>query len=114
MEYIGWEYYDGNFSLFEPDEPMSAEEMQASAKKIMGRVYRFRNIVMLVVSIFSFPALLFFLNNLKLGWHTWYRPWRNRLIRFGGWIVMRGWTEAFKKDSYLEKLQSAKRHIKKT
>ncbi|MFA5388803.1 MAG: radical SAM protein, partial [Candidatus Omnitrophota bacterium] len=36
IEDIGWEYYDGNFSLFEPDEPMSPEDMQAAAKKIMG------------------------------------------------------------------------------
>ena len=36
---VGWEYYDGNFPLFEPDEPMTTEEMQWAVKKIMGRFY---------------------------------------------------------------------------
>jgi radical SAM superfamily enzyme YgiQ (UPF0313 family) len=114
IENIGWEYYDGNFPLFEPDEPMSAEEMQSSVRKIMGRFYRFKNILMLALSVFSFPAILFFLHNIKTGWRKWYRPWRNRWTRFGGWIIIRGWSSAFKKDSYLEKLQRAKSHLRKT
>ncbi len=111
---IGWEYYDGNFPLFEPDEPMSAEEMQASVKKIMGKFYEFKNILTLSLSIISFPAIVFFLNNIKAGWRRWYRPLRNRWTRFGGWTIMQGWSSAFKKDSYLEKLQNAKTHLKKT
>ena len=43
-ESIGWEYYDGNFPLFVPDEPMTPEEMQNSIKVIMGRFYRFRHL----------------------------------------------------------------------
>ncbi len=112
-EDIGWEYYDGNFPLFEPDEPMGAEEMQASVKKIMGRFYEFKNILMLFLSVISFPTLLFFLSNIKAGWRKWYRPWRNRWTRFGGWAIMKGWSSAFKKDSYLEKLQRAKNHLKR-
>lgn len=112
-EDVGWEYYDGNFPLFEPDEPMSAEEMQDSVKKIMGRFYEFKNLLTLVLSVVSFPALLFFLHNIKTGWRKWYRPWRNRLTRFGGWVIMRGWSSAFKKDSYLEKLRNAKSHLRR-
>jgi hypothetical protein len=52
------------------------------------------------------------LHNIKLGWRKWYRPWRNALTRFGGWIVMKRWATQFKKDSYLERLQKAKEHLK--
>jgi len=110
---IGWEYYDGNFPLFEPDDPMSAEEMQASVKKIMGKFYEFKNILTLSLSVVSFPALIFFLHNIKAGWRKWYRPWRNRWTRFGGWTIVRSWSSAFKKDSYLDKLQNAKIHLGK-
>jgi radical SAM superfamily enzyme YgiQ (UPF0313 family) len=109
---VGWEYYDGNFPLFEPDAPMTAEEMQLSIRKLMGRFYRFRHVFMIVLNIFSFPALIFFLHNIKLGWRKWYRPWRNDLIRFGGWIIIKGWVSQYKKNKFSERLQKAKEHLK--
>jgi hypothetical protein len=109
---VGWEYYDGNFPLFEPDEPMSAEEMQASIKQIMGGFYRFQHVFNIVANIFSFPYLLFFLHNIRLGWRIWYRSWRNDLVRFGGWILIKGWTAALKKDDFSQKIQRAKEHLK--
>jgi len=112
-EYVGWEYYDGNFPLFEPDAPMSAEEIQSSIRKIMGRFYQFRYLFMVGLNIFSFPVMLFFLHNIRLGWRRWYRPWRNHLVRFGGWVIMRGWSSKFKKGTFLQRLQKAKEHLKK-
>jgi len=109
---VGWEYYDGNFPLFEPDEPMTAEEMQASIRKIMGKFYQFKYMFMIVLNIFSFSSLIFYLHNIKLGWRRWYRRWRNHLRRFGGWIIIRKWSLAFKKDMFLQKLQKAKEHLK--
>lgn len=113
-EDVGWEYYDGNFPLFEPDEPLSAEEMQASIRKIMGKFYQFKYMFMIGLNIFSFSTLIFYLHNIKLGWQRWYRPWRNCLNRFGGWIIMRGWTSEFKKGKFLQKLQKAKEHLEIT
>jgi radical SAM superfamily enzyme YgiQ (UPF0313 family) len=109
---VGWEYYDGNFPLFEPDEPMSPEEMQDSIMKIMGKFYQFKYMFMLGLHILSFPALVFFLHNIRLGWRKWYRPWRNNLARFGGWIIMKRWASQFKKGTFLERLQKAKEHLK--
>jgi len=97
---VGWEYYDGIFPLFEPDEPMSPEEMQASIRNIMGRFYQFKYMFMLGMHILSFPALIFFLHDIKSGWKKWYRPWRNHLVRFGGWITMKAWAREFKKDKF--------------
>ena len=109
---IGWEYYDGNFVIFEPDEPMTPEEMQVSPMQIMGRIYRFKYMFMVALNVFSFPYMIFFLHNIKYGWKKWYRPWRQSLIRFGAWITMKRWKSAFKKDAFSEKLQKAQKRMR--
>jgi radical SAM superfamily enzyme YgiQ (UPF0313 family) len=108
LQDVGWEYYDGNFPLFEPDEPMTAQEIQEAGKQIMRRVYRFRYVLFVVANILLFPSLAFYLHNLKLGWGRWYRSWRNSLIRFGGWITMRKWNADFGRGDFLQKLQAAR------
>jgi radical SAM superfamily enzyme YgiQ (UPF0313 family) len=108
LQDVGWEYYDGNFPLFEPDKPMSAEDMQFSIRKIMGKFYQFKYMFMIGLNIFFFPSIVFFLHDIKAGWRIWYRSWRNYLIRFGGWIIFRNWVASFKKDKFSEKLKQAK------
>jgi radical SAM superfamily enzyme YgiQ (UPF0313 family) len=111
LDDIGWQYYDGNFPLFEPDEPLTAEQMHLCAKKIMGRLYRFKYMFLIVLHTFSFPAIIFFLHNFQLGWQKWYRPWRNSLIRFGGWMILKKWNLAFRQNKFSQKLQSAHQHL---
>lgn len=111
-EDIGWEYYDGNFPTFEPDKPTSAQELQTAVIKIMGRFYQFKYMFMVGLQIFSFPSLVFFLHNIKMGWGRWYRKWRNNLMRFGGWVIMKGWKSEFKKNRFPQKLKRAQEHIK--
>jgi radical SAM superfamily enzyme YgiQ (UPF0313 family) len=109
---IGWEYYDGNFPIFEPDEPLTAKQIQYSAKKIMGHFYHFKYMFFVAMNIFSFPTLVFFLHNIRLGWRKWYRNWRNYLIRFVGWVTFRKWMIAFRKNNFLQRLESAQHHLK--
>ena len=109
---IGWEYYDGNFPTFEPDKPFSAGDLQASMRKIMGKFYQFKYMFMVGFHVFSFPSLVFFLHNIKTGWRKWYRPWRNSLIRFGGWIILKGWTQQFKKGAFSQRLKRAQENLK--
>ncbi len=111
---IGWEYYDGNFPIFEPDEPMTAKQIQHCAKKIMGRFYQFKYMFFVALNIFSFPALIFFFHNIRLGWRKWYRNWRNHLIRFVGWVTFHKWTVAFKKTNFIQKLEAAQNRLKTT
>jgi radical SAM superfamily enzyme YgiQ (UPF0313 family) len=106
-QYVGWEYYDGNFPVFEPDQPMSAEEMLYSVKRIMGQFYQFKYMFAIGANILSFPMLIFFLHNIRKGWLKWYRPWRNSLVRFFGSFVVKGWTADFKKGSFLQRLKNA-------
>ncbi|MBU0468342.1 MAG: B12-binding domain-containing radical SAM protein, partial [Candidatus Omnitrophica bacterium] len=39
---VGWEYYDGNFPLFEPDEPMTAEQNLHAVRRLMKGFYQFK------------------------------------------------------------------------
>lgn len=111
-EEIGWKYYDGNFPLFLPDEPLTSEEMQSSTKQIMGNLYRFKNLFIVGLNIIFFPYLIFFLHDIRSGWRRWFRSWRNHIVRFGGWIIMKKWTTAFKEDNFLQKLRSARDRLK--
>lgn len=105
---VGWEYYDGNFPIFEPDAPMTPEEMQTGQRKIMSSFYRFGYFFKIGLDVLAFPALILFLHDIRLGWGQWYRSWRNDLIRFMGWIIVREWDLNFKKDKFLQKLRLAR------
>ena len=111
---IGWEYYDGNFPLFRPDVPLTPEEMQSAIWKIMERFYRFRSMFAIGLNILAFPAMIFSLWNLNLGWRKWVYTWRNDLLRFGGWITLKRWTSEFKTGLFSEKLKRAKQHLGET
>ena len=110
-DYVGWEYYDGNFPLFEPDSPMTAEQMQDSIRRIMGRFYHMRHMFGIAFHTVCFPAIVFHLHNLKAGWQGWLRRWRNNVMRFGGWLILRRWIAEFRKGTFSSKLTAAKRAI---
>ena len=109
---VGWEYYDGNFPLFRPDEPLTPRDMQSAIHKIMGRFYRFRSMFAIGLNVLIFPAIIFSLFNIKIGWRKWYRLWRNNLLRFGGWIIMKRWTSDFKRGTFMGKLTRAEQRLR--
>jgi radical SAM superfamily enzyme YgiQ (UPF0313 family) len=109
---VGWEYYDGNFPLFEPDDPIDPAQLQQAGKKIMTRVYQFRYMFLVAASILSFPALAFSLHRLNLAWRQWNQRWRSRIIRFGGWITIRKWTSSFQRSDFLQRLQTARQRLR--
>lgn len=111
QEIVGWEYYDGNFPLFQPDEPLTAEEMHTAIRKIMGRFYQFKHMFVVGLNILAFPGMVFSVFNLRIGWRRWYRSWRNALVRFGGWIVIRRWTSAFVRSRFPDKVERARREL---
>jgi cytochrome bd-type quinol oxidase subunit 1 len=98
--------------LFIPDAPLTALELQQSIRKIMGAFYQFKYMVEIGLHIFLFPAIIFFAGNIKKGWRRWYRPWRNNLLRFGGWVIIKGWTKQLKHNSFYEQLSKAQGHKK--
>lgn len=105
---VGWEYYDGNFPLFKPDNPLTPEDMQTAIRTIMGRFYRFRHVFMIAVNILTFPAMVLSLYDIRSGWRRWYRSWRNAVLGFTGWIIMRKWKSEFRKGDFSRKLAQAR------
>jgi len=108
---IGWEYYDGNFPLFRPDDPLTPEELQRAIRQIMGRFYRFSAMFSVAGNVLLFPAMLFSLRNIRFGWGKWHRGWRNNLVRFGGWILLRRWLSLYRHGSFAGKLAQAKQSL---
>jgi radical SAM superfamily enzyme YgiQ (UPF0313 family) len=106
---VGWEYYDGNFPLFEPDPPLTAEEMHASVRRIMGRFYRFRYLFAIGLHTISLPALALSLHRFREGWQGWLRRWWSNVFRFSGWLIMRRWVAEFNKGGFTRKLAQAKK-----
>jgi radical SAM superfamily enzyme YgiQ (UPF0313 family) len=111
---VGWEYYDGNFPLFLPDDPLTPKNMQSAIHKIMGRFYRFRSMFAVGLNVLAFPAIIFSLSNIRIGWRKWYRPWRNNILRFGGWIIIKRWTSDFKRGTFKGKLTRAEQRLRNT
>jgi hypothetical protein len=75
----------------------------------MGRFYRFRKVFAIARNIIAFPAMMLTLWNLRFGWRKWHRTWRNDLVRFGGWVVMRRWLASYRKDTFADRLVEAQR-----
>jgi len=120
LDRIGWEYYDGQFPLFKPDNGVSPEIMQQAVfKEIMGNFYRFHSFWNITTNIlFHFPRLVFasaltiitfrvkYIINAFLIWKKKY--FRNYILRFGGYILLKNWIKNLKAGKFLEKLNRAK------
>ncbi|MCF7853175.1 MAG: B12-binding domain-containing radical SAM protein [Candidatus Pacebacteria bacterium] len=108
---VGWEYYDGNFPLFVPDPPLTAEQLHWGVQKIMSRFYRFKYMLFTALNVLWFPSIVLWFHRLRGGWRSWYRVWRNHLVRFGGWVVLRRWKSAYKQGTFEEKLKVAEQRL---
>jgi len=110
VDQVGWEYYDGNFPLFEPDAPLTAEGMQSAVRRIMQWFYGPRHLLSVGMSILSFPTVVFWRHRLRDGWGRWSRRWWTSVYRVGGWLLLRKWIAAFRADGFLSKLGEARRN----
>ena len=119
---IDWQYYDGQFPLFVPDDGVEPEELQKAVNKIMRRFYGAHNLGYIVFNIlFNFPLWVFpavftlfsfrvrYLVNSFRGWQRIF--FRNQVIRFGGHFIVKEWLKKFKKGSFLAKLKRAKQKV---
>jgi len=111
-DHIGWEYYDGNFPLFEPDPPLTPEDMQVALRRINGRFYRFSYMFAIARNVLIFPAMIFSLWNLRYGWRKWHHIWQNSLVRFGGWLLYRRWKDQIRRDPFSRKLEQVQQTIR--
>lgn len=122
LKEIGWEYYDGQFPLYEPEEGLSAEEMLDAICRLMGKFYQFRNFWYLVANIvFHFPRVVFpstfslftlrrrFLHRAFRKWYMNY--FRKYALRFGGYFIVKNWKKNYAADSFSRKLIMAKNNL---
>jgi radical SAM superfamily enzyme YgiQ (UPF0313 family) len=111
-EDMGWEYYDGNFPLFEPDAPLTPHDMQGAIRRLMSKFYQFKYMFYIGLKVLAFPGLILPWFNIRSGWKRWYRDWRNYLIRFGGWLTIRRWTTRIVRDNFARRLSDAREHLR--
>ena len=108
LSVLGWQYYDSAFPLFEPDYPLSPEEMQLAIRRIMGNFYHIRYLFMFLLNLASVVGLPFYFKRIKSGWRRWSRNFRNYIFRIIGQRLIRSWTAQVYKELFWEKLQKAK------
>lgn len=106
---VGLEYYDGNFPLFEPDAPLTPQDLLTGAQKIMRGFYGPRHLLLVAASILAFPGIILWLHRVRYGWQRWYRHWCDSVLRSGGWLLLRKWVADFKSGDFPRKLAEARR-----
>jgi len=101
---VGWENYDGGHLCFEPDPPMSAQEVQRGSIAIMRRFYSGWNFWKIPLVIFAFPFVVPFGS-----FSRWYRLWRNSIWGYAGHRIVKKWLESSKQSRWLERLSLAQK-----
>jgi len=108
---IGLEFYAGNFPLFEPDEPLTAESMQNAVRTIMARFYRPSRVFAIALHILCFPAVIYPFHRIGANWRRWWRKWKKTCYRVGGWFLLREWSAAFKSSQFMANLEHARKRL---
>lgn len=122
IDQVGWEYYDGQYPLFMPDDGLEPEEIQQIVGDLMYRFYNFSNFWKILKNILiNFPAIVFTsaftivvgrVKYITLAFNIWHRRYfRNYMLRFGGYFIVKNWFKTFRKDAFLEKLKIAKTEL---
>ncbi|KAA0234656.1 MAG: hypothetical protein JJLCMIEE_02220 [Acidimicrobiales bacterium] len=108
---FGWEYYDGTWLLFEPDEGAEPAELQREAINLMRAFYAFPWLWR-----FKTTSLVLHLARIGLvtislplawpivGWGRWHRLWRDSKRRFQGHLVVLAWLKNFRKTGFERRL----------
>lgn len=104
---IGWEFYDGNFPIIVPDDPLTPDSMHTSIQQLMSWFYGFRRLLGVMLHTLRFPFAMLPLVNLQKSWRRWYRSWFNDVVGSAGYFVVRNWKRAFREGPFREKLSRA-------
>lgn len=120
VDHIGWEYYDGQYPLYNPGPEVSPEMLQQEVgrmnKRFYGVSYLFRIIknIILDFPVIVFPSVFTLLSGkmcyMKKAFGFWYRKFYiNNILRFGGSIIAMNWFHQFRKGDFIRKLKEAVR-----
>jgi radical SAM superfamily enzyme YgiQ (UPF0313 family) len=119
IDQLGWEYYDGQYPLFMPDDGVEPEELQHIVGDLMRRYYNLSNLWKVSKNILiHFPAIVFTsaftivigkVKYINLAFNLWYRKYfRNYALRFSGYFIVKNWFKQFREGAFPEKLHIAK------
>jgi len=123
LEWIDWEYYDGQFPLYDP-LVCSPQELQQAMGSIMIKFYSFRHLFNVMTSLlFHFPRIVFpsaltlltfRVNWIKKAFNDWRdKYFRNESIRFGGWFIIRLWQKKYRNSDFPNRLKKAQESLGK-
>ena len=104
---IGWEYYDGNFPIIMPDEPLTPDSVHTSIQQLMSEFYGLRRLIGVMLHTLRFPFAMLPLVNIRTSWQRWYRAWFNDVLGSVGYFIVRNWKRAFKQGPFRAKLNRA-------
>jgi anaerobic magnesium-protoporphyrin IX monomethyl ester cyclase len=112
LKYIGWEYYDGTFPLFEPDPPFTPQELQKAVLEIMSWFYNKKNYLKFNLNLLSFP-LSMLKTDPKKGVGKWMRETRNLTFRVIGNRILERWRSQLKESDFPKKLELARASLRR-
>ncbi len=124
LDKIGWEYYDGQFPLFEPDEGIDVKELQPAIRKVMGRLYRLGTVFKLLFTLLihfppiaiisSFSIFSFRVKYIVDTYMRWKKHhFRDAILRFGGYVLLKKWMRMFKSSDFSSRLEEAQMALRK-
>jgi radical SAM superfamily enzyme YgiQ (UPF0313 family) len=116
---LGWEYYDGQYPLFEPQGEVTPEQLQHTVGELMFKFYSFGNLWRVILNVvFFFPVIVFpavatlpslRVRHIVTAFRNWYKVFfRTQAIRFGGYLIFKSWLRGFRRGDFLDKLAGAK------
>lgn len=96
---VPWSRYDGNSVSFIPDN-MTPRELQEFPMKLMAKFYHPLSLIRVAIRTFIFPVDFF-----VRGWRRWHTGWYRDIVKFVGSLIVKKWTEKYKKSNFLEEVE---------
>jgi len=124
LEYLSWEFYTGQYLLYDPKDGSTPEELQAALLEVMSEFYHFGYLGNLLFNcLIHFPRLVFprvftlvtgRVRYLTAAFRQWKkRYFRNASIRVGGSFIIKKWRKTFLQTGFPEKLKKAREALAK-
>ncbi len=99
LEVVPWSKYDGSYVCFKPDD-MTLEDLQEYPTRLMRWFYSPMSFLGLIGKLAQYP----FYKIMGMQ-ERWYRQWRSKIARYGGYRFTKQWYRHYLSQRYLEKIR---------
>jgi radical SAM superfamily enzyme YgiQ (UPF0313 family) len=107
LESVGFEYYDGNYPVFRPDQPFTVASFRAATQEIVDDFYHWWSLLAVLRNLLTYPLMMGPLRHTRYGRRRWERLWRRDLLRAGGWLQIRWRLRGVKRGPFWRKAAQA-------